>query len=261
MQNKTDGQTSKLRTIGGYFVLAGLIIFILVGVFTVGRFTIGILAKIHFGFWTSLSSWTHDYVWNHPDGWITAIATALLFWATLALTRSTRVQVAGDAPLLRYALYLDDPGNSVPAGLYNEFWRKEDESMDSLRAYLSAGDRFIRLDLVNEQQKTFGVAVDVVITCELLWGALDNTTPHPYGLKRDVAVPALGAAKTITGPIFNTGTLPNFLVKIADVRYVDIADERRRVSYGAGQIWQRLGGVSPITTETVFKPTKKELGR
>lgn len=237
--------------------VAVLVIFF-VGVLAVARVVWTLLRRLNYGFISPTVNWFHDYVWLHPDGWITALATALLAWATIALTRSTQAQVAGDAPLIRYGLFMDEP-NIAETKAYLEEYRLRDLSAPALAPFIAGEPRYVRISIDNEQSKVYGVALDVKLIVRLSWGANDNVSSHPYYLDSTVFSPAIGAGKTASGRIFNIGTLPNFSARVVELSYRTIANKSRRVGYGSGILWQKLDQPGPASIETVFKPRKREL--
>jgi len=239
----------------GYLVLAMILAVFATGLTSVARFMWAF--RSHLAFLIPAGSWFNTYVWQHPDGWVTALATVFLFWATLALMRSTRAQVAGDAPLLHYNLMSPD-APSIPTGAYNESWALEDERHVGMAPHLLAGPgRYIHITVANEQAKPYGVALGVKLTVRLAWGASNNTDLHPYTLDRVINQPAIGAGKAIGGPLFNIGNIANYVVLIQDVTYTDISGKKSRVAFGAGKLWQRLPPGQLVVEQTVFEPVKR----
>jgi len=217
-----------------------------------------VATQVNYGFLSPLGGWLWTVFGSHLDGWVTAVATVALFLSTWALTRASQAQVAGDSPFLRYRLSLSE------SPLLREYfgpWAERDAAETRLTPYLAGPAKYIGIEVYNEQTKAYGVALDVSIGVSLSWGAADDINKHPFQITDTIVVSAIGASQSVAGAIFNVGTLPNYLVEVTSIAYSDVLEKRRSGGYGQGQYWQKLHGVPPVISETVFKPTKREMFR
>jgi hypothetical protein len=204
-----------------------------------------------------LATWARTYLWSRPDGWLTAIATALLFWATLELTRLTRRQTAGASPVLHYTL---SAGRAVPGGpSYPQAWEAVDKNTPQLSAYTSGEPAYVDLHVVNEQRQPYGIAIGLRVTVGTTLGSRENVDYQPSRLEREVVIPVVGAGDEAEARIFNVGGVPNYVVRIKNVEYTDMFKRIRHAAYGTGELSRYSHNLSVSTGDTIFMPTKREL--
>ena len=188
---------------------------------------------------------------------MTAVATVLLFGATISLVRSSNRQVFADGPLLKVFLFLDTPTSDVAVIGYAEGWAREDSADPRLKRYVAGQipPRYVYLGVSNTQIKSVGVSSNLVVKLRLYYGA-DDIPNHENVVAREVTFDILEANSYYVAEVFNVGNLTAFMVSIDSVEYRDIHGRRRTAAYGAS--WLADGPLGKRFGFKIFEPRKGE---
>lgn len=259
----------RIRAVIGYAVLALLALVLIVGTFHVGTFLFWFIAGIIFHIHipqatiTAFQGFINTNFTTQIPVWVTGIATLGLWRATVILSRLAQAQKAIVNPLLEFGLLVEDinaPTGSGNHDSYNENWRDEDSKNAQLHPYIdNQPPCYIRIKVENVQPNVYGLATKITGKVILAFGAKNNVDNHPFTIVRNLDIPVIGAGKYVEGPIFNIGTLPNFVVLIDEIQYFDIQNIGHKAAYGVGRLWKRLDGKPIVITQKIFEPGKGEL--
>jgi len=193
----------------------------------------------------------------------TAIATVLLFWATLQLRTATQRQVAADSPVLRLALHLPEVGAKPNSHSSEERYKPKLhlEDRETFAPGSLAPARYLYLEIINVQNEPFAAARDIEIRVRLRsedlpdrkLGQSDLMT-LPAGAihalqktrQRVIRVPVLGAGSGEIHPIFNVAPLESLVAAVEGVVYYDLRGKKARsAAYGGMRLnLSKAGNVS-----------------
>lgn len=270
-------------------LLQGLVwILLILGAIEAARWLIGLVSHVNFTHgWDAVKAGWHGFtgLWNSEAViWatiVTAVATFFLWRATEALSRSTNVQQALDGPFLKIDLQ-SDPTYPLFGGVGSQLsamppesdiemepeaevnpnqpsyyapWDETDRTNPALRPFLMGTPRYVYLTVANQQSKQQGIAQAVEVQLSLYFEPAPGVATTRY--QREVTLPAIAPEQYKAGPVFNVGSLQDFMVVVESVKYLDITNRTRRACYGEMFLLADASGA--VSTETiVFGPRKGE---